>query len=64
MRQPIKLIVRKGKVRNDGTAIISLQYCYWAEQRTVLSTGIAIPLHTGIKRPGKYQKTSLPSTEM
>lgn len=40
MRQPIKLIVRKGKIRNDGTALISLQYCYSAEQRTVLSTGI------------------------
>ena len=44
MRQPIKLIVRKGKVRNDGTTLISLQYCFTAEQRAVLSTGIGIPL--------------------
>ena len=32
MRYPIKLIVRKGKVRNDGTALIYLQYCLSAEK--------------------------------
>jgi len=56
MRQPIKLIVRKGKVRNDGTALISLQYCYSAEQRTVLSTGIAIPLQYWNKKTRKISK--------
>jgi len=52
MRQPIKLIVRKGKVRNDGTAPISLQYCYSAEKRIVLSTGIGIPPQFWNKKPG------------
>ncbi|HTM98487.1 MAG TPA: site-specific integrase [Pedobacter sp.] len=61
MRQPIKLIVRKGKVRNDGTALISLQYCYSAEQRVVLSTGIGIPLQFWNRKTGRISK-DLPST--
>jgi site-specific recombinase XerD len=56
MRQPIKLIVRKGKVRNDGTALISLQYCYSAEQRVVLSTGIGIPLQYWNRKTGRISK--------
>jgi hypothetical protein len=56
MRQPIKLIVRKGKVRNDGTALISLQYCYSAEQRVVLSTGIGIPLQFWNRKTGRISK--------
>jgi hypothetical protein len=30
MRQPIKLVVRKGKIRLDGTSLIFLQYCQTA----------------------------------
>jgi hypothetical protein len=56
MRQPIKLIVRKGKVRNDGTALISLQYCYSADQRVVLSTGIGIPLQFWNRKTGRISK--------
>ena len=56
MRQPIKLIVRKGKVRNDGTALISLQYCYSAEQRVVLSTGVSIPLQFWNRKTGRISK--------
>jgi Phage integrase SAM-like domain/Arm DNA-binding domain len=56
MRQPIKLIVRKGKVRNDGTALISLQYCYSAEQRVVLSTGVGIPLNFWNRKTGRISK--------
>ena len=56
MRQPIKLIVRKGKVRNDGTVLISLQYCYSAEQRVVLSTGIGIPLQLWNRKTGRISK--------
>jgi hypothetical protein len=56
MRQPIKLIVRKGKVRNDGTALISLQYCYSAEQRVVLSTGIGIPIQFWNRKTGRIAK--------
>jgi hypothetical protein len=43
MGQPVKLIVKKGAVRKDGTALIFLQYCYNAEQRVLLSTDVAIP---------------------
>jgi integrase len=56
MRQPIKLILRKRKVRNDGTALISLQYCYSAEQRVVLSTGIGIPLQYWNRKTGRISK--------
>ena len=56
MRQPIKLIVRKGKVRNDGTTLISLQYCYSSEQRVVLSTGIRIPLQFWNRKTGRISK--------
>lgn len=43
MGQPIKLIVKKGAARKDGTSLIFLQYCHSAEQRVLLSTGISIP---------------------
>lgn len=32
MRQPIKLIVKKGKIRRDGTTLIFLQYCHGADK--------------------------------
>jgi Arm DNA-binding domain/Phage integrase SAM-like domain len=56
MQQPIRLIVRKGKVRSDGTALISLQYCYSAEQRVVLSTGIGIPLQYWNRKTRRISK--------
>lgn len=43
MGQPIKLIIKKGAIRKDGTCLIFLQYCYSAEQRILLSTDVAIP---------------------
>ena len=43
MGQPIKLIVKKGAVRKDGTSLIFLQYCHTAEQRILLSTDVPIP---------------------
>ena len=61
MRQPIRLIVRKGKVRNNGTALISLQYCYSAEQRVVLSTGIGIPLQFWNRKTRKISKDLPPA---
>ena len=61
MRQPIKLIVRKGKLRNDGTSLISLQYCYSAQQRDELSTGVGIPVQFWNRKTGRISK-DLPST--
>ncbi len=36
MRQPIKLICKKGKLREDGTRLISIQYCHSATKRVVM----------------------------
>jgi hypothetical protein len=43
MRQPIKLIIRKGKCSKDGNHTIFLQYCYTSIRRVVISTGVSIP---------------------
>jgi hypothetical protein len=43
MRHPITLIIKKGKVRKDGTSIVFLQYCYSEQQKPLLNTGVAIP---------------------
>ncbi|HEY4288706.1 MAG TPA: site-specific integrase [Puia sp.] len=43
MREPVKLIVKKGKLRQDGTRPISVQYCHSVSKRVVCSTGLAIP---------------------
>ena len=61
MRQPIKLIVRKAKVRRDGTNPICIQYCYSADQRVVLNTGIAVPTQYWNRKTGRISK-DLPST--
>jgi hypothetical protein len=56
MRQPIKLIIKKGKVRKDGTSLIFLQYCYSAERRILLSTEVAIPPSYWNKKSGRISK--------
>ncbi len=43
MGQPIKLIVKKGKLCSDGTRRVSVQYYHTIKKRVVLGTGIAIP---------------------
>lgn len=43
MSHPIKFVIKPAAVRNDGTCVIFLQYCFSAEQRTLLNTGIAVP---------------------
>lgn len=43
MSQPVKLIVKKGAVRKDGTSIVFIQYCHSAEKRILLDTNVAIP---------------------
>jgi len=44
MLLPLKPICPANKVRRDGTAPVFLQYCYSATNRTLLNTGITIPL--------------------
>ena len=43
MRLPIKPLCEQKRVPSDGTATIFLQYCYNADHKTFLSTGIAVP---------------------
>lgn len=42
MQLPVKPVYKR--VRKDGTATISIQYCYSSEIRTLLDTGIVIPV--------------------
>ena len=43
MNLPIALVCKANKVRKNGTAVVSIQYCFNSEERTELGTGIAIP---------------------
>jgi integrase len=43
MSLPLKPICSAKRVRRDGTSLIFLQYCYSADKRTLLNTGIGIP---------------------
>lgn len=57
MGQPVKLIIKKGAVRKDGTTVIFLQYCRTSEQRVLLNTDIAIPPQYWNKRLGRINET-------
>src|ERR1700744_4939330 len=39
---PIKAIIDR-RPRKDGTAVISIQYCFSSDKRTLLFTGLAVP---------------------
>lgn len=43
MRQPIKLVIKKGDVHKNGTNLIYVQYCFSSQKRLLLSTDISIP---------------------
>ena len=43
MHHPIRLIIKKRKVRKDGTSLIFLQYCYSPSKRILIGTDIGIP---------------------
>lgn len=43
MLLPIKPICSASKMRRDGTSLIFLQYCFSADNKTLLNTGISIP---------------------
>lgn len=61
MRHPIKLIVRRAKVGKNGSTPISLQYCFSAEKRVVLNTGISIPFQFWNKKTGRLSKDLPPN---
>lgn len=43
MRQPINLIIKKGKQRKERTSLIFLQYCYSQTKRILIGTDIEYP---------------------
>lgn len=43
MKLPLKLICRTKRVHPEGTCTVFIQYCYTAELKTLLHTGIKIP---------------------
>lgn len=43
MKLPIVAVCKAAKARKDGTAVVSIQYCFNSEERAELGTGIAIP---------------------
>jgi hypothetical protein len=57
MRQPIKLIIKKRKVRKDGTGLIFLQYCYSPTKRILLGSDIGIPANYWNKKTCTILKT-------
>jgi hypothetical protein len=56
MRLPIKLIVRSAKVSKHGITPIALQYCFSADKRCVLNTGIQIPIQYWNKKTRRISK--------
>ena len=62
MHHPIRLIIKKRKVRKDGTSLIFLQYCYSPSKRILIGTDIGIPASFWNKKtssisitlPGEY----------
>jgi integrase len=50
MLLPIRPICNRRKTRKDGTSLIQIQYCFSAESKTLLNTGIAIPPNFWIKK--------------
>lgn len=43
MRRPIKLVIKKGRIRTDGNCLIYLQYCHTSSKRALVGTNVAIP---------------------
>src|SRR5258708_4876782 len=60
MRQPIKLIVKKGKLLTSGTRPIAIQYCHSVTKRAVVNTGYYIPPAFWNKKSGRISP-DLPS---
>jgi Phage integrase SAM-like domain/Phage integrase family/Arm DNA-binding domain len=50
MLLPIRPICNRKKIRKDGTSLIQIQYCFSAEKKTLLNTGIAIPSNFWTKK--------------
>ena len=60
MRQPIKLVIKKSRIRQDGLCLIYLQYCHNSKRRALVGTDIAIPPIYWNRRTGRISE-NLPS---
>jgi hypothetical protein len=60
MRQPIKLVIKKSKIRQDGMCLIYVQYCHNSKRRALVGTDIAIPPNYWNRRTGRISE-NLPS---
>jgi integrase len=56
---PIKAICNR-RPRKDGTCVISIQFCFSSERRTLLFTGLAVPPEYWNKKTSRIHKTLPP----
>ena len=52
----IKLIIKKGSLRKDGTCIVFIQYCRTSEDRVLVDTGVAIPPKYWNRKTGRISE--------
>ncbi len=55
---PIKPIIDR-RPRRDGTSVITIQYCYSSDRRTLLFTGLAVPPRYWNKICCEYRRSCL-----
>ncbi len=53
MKLPVKVIIKKGKSRKDGTSLLFIQYCYSKSKRVLLNSDISIPEKYWNKETGR-----------
>ena len=56
MRQPIKLVIKKSRIRQDGLCLIYVQYCHSSKRRALVGTDIAIPPTCWNRRTGRVSE--------
>ncbi|MFL5739619.1 MAG: site-specific integrase, partial [Flavisolibacter sp.] len=72
MLLPLRLLCTDKFIRKDGTSIIFIQYCFSAEKRVLLNSGIAIPpqfwnhkkQHVLTSLPPRYGAVDLLNTQL
>jgi hypothetical protein len=62
MKLPIIAVCKAAKTRKDGTAVVSIQYCFNSEERAEPGAGIAIPPKFW-NRKRKCVSSSLPDSQ-
>lgn len=60
MRRPIKLVIKKNRIRLDGNCLIYLQYCHTSTNRALVGTDVAIPPIYWNRRSGRISENLPP----